>query len=187
MVKRVVRFRAIVNPSRPDDAAEAEFILRGLPRLLSATQGLIQFCYMSRHPTGGPSEKDAVWLVCKPRRGKCRELEEAGRSALSKAVADGLAYDYRVEQDTDEGALAEWNKGVTGVPRFVSYEACWRYLDAATKVALEMLGAGSVVSTPGRPDIAVRMGPSQHIAAAHHLAHFLWNTLGLREAIGPSL
>ena len=38
MLRRVVRLRAIVSPSRPDDSAEAEFIRRGLPSLLAATE-----------------------------------------------------------------------------------------------------------------------------------------------------
>jgi len=182
MLRRVLRLRAIVNPSKPDDSAEAEFIRRGLPSLLSATEGLRQFCYLSRHQTGCHGERDAVWLVCKPRRGKVRELEEAGRSALSKAVASGVAYDSRVEQDTDEGALAEVKGGIKGVPRIVPYEVCWRYLDAATRVALEVLAAPGVEHGAIAVNHRVAFGALAKLGVGEHLAHFLWNALGLQEA-----
>ena len=184
MLRRVLRFRAIVNPMESDASAEAEFIHRGLPILLSATEGLRQFCYISRHPTGANGERDAVWLVCKPRRGKCADLETAGRAALTEAVAVGAACDYRVERETDDTALAEQVNGVQGVPNVVSYETCWRYLDAATQVAVEVLsdralqtGPTAVGSFPAGPEPELRVGA--------HLAHFLWNALGLREGLIP--
>jgi len=184
MLKRVVRFRAIVNPREPDDSAEAEFIRRGLPVLLSATEGLRQFCYVSRHQTGVDGEKDAVWLVCKPRRGKCAELEEAGLNALCEAVADGAACDYRVERETDDTALAERARGIDGVPHPVSYETCWRYLDATTRVALEVLSDPSAEAGPtafGR----FPCGPGLKLRVGSRLAHFLWNALGLSEGTIP--
>lgn len=184
MLRRVLRFRAIVNPMERDDSAEAEFIRRGLPILLSATEGLRQFCYISRHPTGTDGERDAVWLVCKPRRGKCVELETAGRAALAEAVAVGAACDCSVERETDDTALAEQVNGVQGVPGLVSYETCWRYLDAATQVAVEVLSDRSL--EPG-PTAVGRFpaGPDPELRVGAHLAHFLWNALGLREGLVP--
>ena len=180
MLKRVLRFRAIVSAREPDGLAEVEYICRGLPILLSATAGLRQFCYFSRHSNGEDGERHAVWLVCKSRRGKCAQLEDAGRAALAEAVAVGAASDYRIERETDESALAEHVKGVQGVPRPVSYETCWRYLDAATGVALEVLRDRSAEVGPTLVGRAP-WGPELKLQVGYHLAHFLWNALGLGE------